>query len=151
MSHYKSNLRDLEFNLFEVFGADDFMGKGGFEEMDPDTVRSFLKQTEEIASGPLSDTYTTSDRNPPVFDPKNNTVTMPEDFKAAFQTLMESEGWRMEIPEAAAIRDGSAWFGMVRDGSAWFGMVWDLNQATGKLDEILAKFNRNLNYYFIKI
>ena len=22
MGHYKSNLRDLEFNLFEVFGAD---------------------------------------------------------------------------------------------------------------------------------
>ena len=25
MSHYKSNLRDIEFNLFEVFGAGDWM------------------------------------------------------------------------------------------------------------------------------
>ena len=98
MSHYKSNLRDLEFNLFEVFGADEFMGEGIFEDMDPETARYFLKQTEELATGVLSDSFTTSDRNPPVFDPKEHTVTMPEDFKAAYQTLMESEGWRMEIP-----------------------------------------------------
>ena len=98
MSHYKSNLRDLEFNLFEVFGADEFMGEGIFEDMDPETARYFLKQTEELATGVLSDSFTTSDRNPPVFDPKEHTVTMPEDFKAAYQTLMDSEGWRMEIP-----------------------------------------------------
>ena len=147
MSHYKSNLRDLEFNLFEVFGADDFMGKGGFEEMDPDTVRSFLKQTEEIASGPLSDTYTTFDRNPPVFDPKNNTVTMPEDFKAAFQTLMESEGWRMEIPEEmggiptpASVRwavselvlgSNPAAF-MYTSGPGFAGILWDIGNEDQK-------------------
>ncbi|MCH9719288.1 MAG: acyl-CoA dehydrogenase [Actinomycetia bacterium] len=98
MSHYKSNLRDLEFNLFEVFGADEFMGEGVFEDMDPETARYFLRQTEELATGVLSDSFTSSDRNPPVFDPKEHTVTMPEDFKAAYQTLMDSEGWRMEIP-----------------------------------------------------
>ena len=99
MSHYKSNLRDLEFNLFEVFGAGDFMGKGFFEDMDADTARDFLKQTESLATGELSDTFASSDRNPPIYDPKNYTVTMPEDFKAAYETLMEAEGWRMEIPE----------------------------------------------------
>jgi len=28
MGHYKSNLRDIEFNLFEVFGADKVLGTG---------------------------------------------------------------------------------------------------------------------------
>ena len=28
MSHYKSNLRDIEFNLFEVFGRDQVLGRG---------------------------------------------------------------------------------------------------------------------------
>ena len=28
MSHYKSNLRDIEFNLFEVLGRDEILGKG---------------------------------------------------------------------------------------------------------------------------
>jgi len=98
MSHYKSNLRDLEFNLFEVFGASEWMGKPGFEDMDVETARAFLEQTNVLATGALSDTFTTSDRNPPVFDPKNFTVTMPEDFKKAFHQLMDAEGWRLELP-----------------------------------------------------
>ena len=28
MSHYKSNLRDIEFNLFEVFGRQEILGAG---------------------------------------------------------------------------------------------------------------------------
>ena len=39
MSHYRSNLRDLEFNLFEVLGAGERMGTGPFAEMDADTAR----------------------------------------------------------------------------------------------------------------
>ena len=39
MGHYKSNLRDLEFNLFEVFRVQDELGQGAFEEMHLDTAR----------------------------------------------------------------------------------------------------------------
>jgi hypothetical protein len=31
MSHYKSNLRDIEFNLFELFKRDEILGQGPFE------------------------------------------------------------------------------------------------------------------------
>ena len=34
MSHYKSNLRDIEFNLFEVLGRDEVLGQGPFAEVD---------------------------------------------------------------------------------------------------------------------
>ena len=98
MSHYKSNLRDIEFNMFEVFGVGDRMGHGAFEEMDSDTAKDLLKQSHELAHGALSDTFASADRNPPVYDPKTKTVTMPEDFKAAYQQLMDAEGWRLEIP-----------------------------------------------------
>ena len=30
MSHYKSNLRDIEFNLFEVLGGTSYLGTGPF-------------------------------------------------------------------------------------------------------------------------
>jgi alkylation response protein AidB-like acyl-CoA dehydrogenase len=98
MSHYKSNLRDIEFNLFEVFGAGDRMGQGVFEEVDPGTARDLLAQAQELATGALSDTFASADRNPPVYDPKAKTVTMPKDFAAAYQQLMDAEGWRLEIP-----------------------------------------------------
>ena len=39
MTHYKSNLRDLEFNLFEVFNRQEIMGSGPFEDLDEDTAR----------------------------------------------------------------------------------------------------------------
>ena len=31
MSHYKSNLRDIHFNLFELLGRQDILGAGPFE------------------------------------------------------------------------------------------------------------------------
>ena len=36
MSHYKSNVRDLEFNLFEVFNRQDVLGTGIYEDVDVD-------------------------------------------------------------------------------------------------------------------
>ena len=42
MSHYKSNIRDIEFNLFEVLGRDEVLGSGPFAEVDADTARSIL-------------------------------------------------------------------------------------------------------------
>ena len=34
MSHYKSNVRDQVFNLFEVFGIDKAFGDGKYTELD---------------------------------------------------------------------------------------------------------------------
>lgn len=36
MGHYKDNLRDIEFNLFEVLGAGDCCGSGPFDGVDAD-------------------------------------------------------------------------------------------------------------------
>ena len=49
MGHYKSNLRDIEFNLFEVFGAGDRLGKGPFAEMDEDTARYLLGDPQPVS------------------------------------------------------------------------------------------------------
>jgi len=99
MSHYKSNVRDIEFNLFEVFGAENRMGTGPFEEMDPTTAKEIIREVDNLAHGKLSDSFANSDRNPPVYDPATYSVTMPEDFKEAYQELMDAEWWRLELPE----------------------------------------------------
>ena len=49
MSHYKSNLRDIEFNLFEVLGRQEILGSGPFEEVDESTARSALDEVERLA------------------------------------------------------------------------------------------------------
>jgi alkylation response protein AidB-like acyl-CoA dehydrogenase len=98
MSHYKANLRDIEFNLFEVFGAGDRLGTGPFA-VDAETARDALGEIERLSAGPLAESYLSSDRNPPVYDPVTCTVTMPEDFKKSFRALMDSEWWRLDLPE----------------------------------------------------
>ncbi|HEX6936226.1 MAG TPA: acyl-CoA dehydrogenase [Actinomycetes bacterium] len=99
MGHYKSNLRDIEFNLFEVFGRQDVLGSGPYAEIDEDTARSILDEVERLATNELAESLLDSDRTPPVYDPATQTVTMPDGFKKSFQAYMDAEWWRLDLPE----------------------------------------------------
>jgi alkylation response protein AidB-like acyl-CoA dehydrogenase len=100
MTHYRSNVRDLEFNLFEVFGADKIMGQGPYADFDPDTARSVLSEVDRLAREDLAASFADSDRNPPVFDPATHRVTMPEAFKKSYEAFMDAQFWRLELPTA---------------------------------------------------
>ncbi len=53
MGHYKSNVRDIEFNLFEVFGTDaDAAARGPFAELDEDTARGIARRGRQAGRGP---------------------------------------------------------------------------------------------------
>jgi len=97
MGHYKSNVRDLEFNLFEVFGRREILGTGPFAEVDEDTARSVLDEVNRLATGPLAASFEDADRHPPVFDPATHSVTMPESFKRSYQAWVDAEWWRLEL------------------------------------------------------
>ncbi|MFD3413740.1 acyl-CoA dehydrogenase [Streptomyces cyaneofuscatus] len=99
MGHYKSNLRDIEFNLFEVLGRDKLYGTGPFAEMDVDTAKSILEEIVRLAENELADSFADADRNPPVFDPQTNTAPVPESFRKSYQSFMDSEYWRLGLPE----------------------------------------------------
>lgn len=99
MSHYKSNLRDIEFNLFEVLGRDDVLGQGPFAEVDGETARSILAEVDRLAREDLAESYEDSDRNPPVFDPETSTAPIPESFKKSYQAWMDAEWWRLQVFE----------------------------------------------------
>ena len=98
MSHYKANLRDIEFNLFEVFGTGKRLGTGPFEQMDAETAKGILAQLEELATGPLAESFVDADRNPPVYDPATFSAKLPESFRKSYRTLMEGEWFRLELP-----------------------------------------------------
>ncbi|MEV4292958.1 acyl-CoA dehydrogenase [Nonomuraea bangladeshensis] len=98
MGHYKSNVRDLEFNLFEVFGRREILGAGPFAEVDEDVARSILEEVNRLATGVLADSFEEGDRTPPVFDPATSSVTMPEGFKKSFKALVDG-GWaHLDLP-----------------------------------------------------
>ena len=55
MSHYKTNLRDIEFNLFEVLGRDEVLGTGPFGEIDGESAREILREVVALfVSGRLA-------------------------------------------------------------------------------------------------
>jgi alkylation response protein AidB-like acyl-CoA dehydrogenase len=100
MSHYKSNLRDTEFNLFELFNRQEILGTAPFDEVDVDTAKSIISEIERISREDLAASFDDSDRNPPVYDPAAKTVVMPDSFKKSYQSWMDAEWWRLQVPEA---------------------------------------------------
>ncbi|MFD3452235.1 acyl-CoA dehydrogenase [Streptomyces sp. NPDC058691] len=99
MGHYKSNLRDIEFNLFEVLGRDKIYGTGPFAEMDVETARDILGEITRLAENELADSFADGDRTPPVFDPKTNSAPVPDTFKKSYKAFMAAEYWRLGLPE----------------------------------------------------
>jgi alkylation response protein AidB-like acyl-CoA dehydrogenase len=100
MGHFKSNVRDIEFNLFEVFGTDQVLEKAPFQDLDEATARGMVEEVAKLAEGPLAASFADADRNPPVFDPDTHTVRIPESFKKSYKALHDSEFWRVEtLPE----------------------------------------------------
>ena len=89
MSHYKSNVRDQVFNLFEVLGIDKAFGEGEYTDLDADTAREMLAEMSRLAEGPIAESFVEGDRNPPVFDPETHSVTLPESFKKSVRAVIE--------------------------------------------------------------
>jgi alkylation response protein AidB-like acyl-CoA dehydrogenase len=98
VGHYRSNLRDIEFNLFEMLGRQDVLGAGPFTEVDADTARGILAEVERLACGPVAESFAEGDRTPPVFDPATHEVTMPAGFRRSFQAFLDAEWYRLELP-----------------------------------------------------
>ena len=98
MGHYKSNLRDLEFTLFEVLRVQERMGVGPYAEMDRDTAHHLLAELDRLARGPLAESFAESDRNPPTFDPETHTVELPPAFKKSYRALWDGEWYRLDLP-----------------------------------------------------
>jgi alkylation response protein AidB-like acyl-CoA dehydrogenase len=115
MSHYRSNLRDIRFNLFEMLNIGDRLGRDEFAELDTDTAQSILAEVARLSAGPIAESFSDSDRHPPVFDPATNSVTMPAAFRKSYQAYMDSEWWRLDIPVEAG--------GTAAPRSLWWAMV----------------------------
>jgi alkylation response protein AidB-like acyl-CoA dehydrogenase len=98
VSHYKSNIRDIEFNLFEFLGRDEILGRGLFEEIDTETAKSILGEVDRLAREEIAASFEDGDRNPPVFDPETHEVRMNPDFTKSYHAFMDAEWYRLQLP-----------------------------------------------------
>jgi alkylation response protein AidB-like acyl-CoA dehydrogenase len=98
MSHYKSNIRDIEFNLFDVLGREEILGTDPYADLDRATISEILAEVDRLARTKLAESFPDGDRTLPVFDPRTHSVTVPADIKKSFRALMDSGTWQLELP-----------------------------------------------------
>jgi len=99
LGHYIANLRDLEFNLFEVLNIGTVLGSGRYRDLDVETVRTMLDEVARLAEGPIADSFADADRNPPVFEPDRHTVSVSAELAKSVQTVKDAEWWRIGLAE----------------------------------------------------
>jgi hypothetical protein len=90
VSHYRSNLRDIEFNLFEVLRIQDHLGTGDWPDLDVDTAHAVLQEIERLARDDFAASYVDQDRIP--LELKDGAVVLPESLKAGVRAYKDG-GW----------------------------------------------------------
>ena len=97
--HSIANVRDLEFNLFEVLGLGEVLADGDYGDLDADTARTMLHEVAQLAEGPIAASFVEADRNPPVFDPATHSITVSDDIKRTVQAVKDSQWWLVGVSE----------------------------------------------------
>jgi alkylation response protein AidB-like acyl-CoA dehydrogenase len=99
VSHFKSNVRDLEFNLFELLGLEKVLDGTQFGDLDADSVRQMLAEAARLADGPVAASFAETDRHPPSFDADTHVVSIPEAFKKSVRAWQQGEWFRIGLNE----------------------------------------------------
>jgi len=99
VGHYIANLRDIEFNLFEVLNLGAVLGSGRYHDLDVDTVRTMLDEVARLAEGPIAESFADADRNPPVFEPERHTISVSAELAKSVQAVKDAEWWRIGLAE----------------------------------------------------
>ena len=98
MGHYISNLRDIQFNLFDLLGRGEVLEKGPFAEIDRDTANGMLDEVKRMAENDLADSFVEGDRLGVDFNPATGDAKLPESFKKSYRAYMDGEWWRIDAP-----------------------------------------------------
>ncbi|OBI56581.1 butyryl-CoA dehydrogenase [Mycolicibacterium fortuitum] len=101
MGHYIANVRDIEFNLFQVLALGPVIDSGAFGDLDTDTARTMLDEVARFAEGVVAESFADADRNPPEFDPATHDITVPGPLAKTVQAVKDAEWWRVGLAENA--------------------------------------------------
>ncbi|HEY7703535.1 MAG TPA: acyl-CoA dehydrogenase family protein, partial [Acidimicrobiia bacterium] len=90
MSHYLPNLRDLEFNLFEIHRVHEY------SPIDRSTAEDLVREAARFAAGPWAQSFEASDRAPLLLD--DGEVSLPPALLSSLRKGLEG-GWdRVGLP-----------------------------------------------------
>ena len=100
--HYRSNLRDMDFVLFELLDSLERYGQAPFGDMDRAAARTVLAEAERYATVKLAPTFSDVDREPLAFDPETHSVRLPKAFREAAHDYLASGWLDLDLPPTEA-------------------------------------------------
>ncbi|WNO59877.1 acyl-CoA dehydrogenase family protein [Rheinheimera sp. MMS21-TC3] len=92
MSQYQAPVNDIYFNLFDVWQLNDYWQQQSQlkEQLDSDTAKAIIEEAAKICEQQLAPFSMQADQQGATL--KDNNVTLPAHYKAAYQSLCEG-GW----------------------------------------------------------
>ncbi len=97
MSHYKSNIRDIEFNLFEVSDLESHLGREPFEDFDRETAMDIVREVERLAIDDFAASFVEADRVP--LQLTDGVIELHDSMKRGLDAFYEG-GWdKLSVPK----------------------------------------------------
>lgn len=97
--HYKHNLRDIEFNLFEFLDiGTTSLGKKPFGDLDEVAARQTLATCAQICTDELAASFAEGERTPLEFDRETGTVRLPPAMKRAYAAYFDNGLNLLDLP-----------------------------------------------------
>ncbi len=97
MSHYLTNLRDIEFNLFEANRIQDYLGREPFASIDVDSAGDILREVNRLAVEEFASSFVEADRDEPRL--VDGEVRLPAAVRDSLDAYFAG-GWdRVGLPE----------------------------------------------------
>ena len=98
-SHYKSNLRDLFFNLFEFSDIGrTTLGRGSFTSLDEAAARDSLVQLEKLCTNELAASFVATDQSGVELG-ADGRVVLPEPLRRSLKAYLDNDWHLLEMPE----------------------------------------------------
>ena len=98
--HYRANLRDIEFNLFEYLRVDTTSLAPGKTELDEAAARHLIEGALRACTEDLAPAYITAEETPLSLNRETGNVTIPPSMRQAYRAYFDAGIGALSLPTA---------------------------------------------------
>jgi alkylation response protein AidB-like acyl-CoA dehydrogenase len=98
MSHYRANLKDIEFCLFDLLDRESILGKSIYSDLDRETAMGMLEEVKRLTENDLAASFVEGDRKGTTFNKATGDVTLPESFKKSYKAYVDGDWGKIDVP-----------------------------------------------------
>jgi len=98
VNHYKINMRDIEFNLFEFLKIQETILKNKiYEDIDVNNIKDILESLRKLSMDHLAPSYAIADQVPLILNQETGTVSLPTELKNSIEAFYKNDWHRLSL------------------------------------------------------